>query len=147
MNTDRPRGLASIRKRIANAKSLIINDPYILSAPPKAIGTRQYVMELLDILPSSLDSLILIYSKDINPGVWILLKERCPEKIQIQTVQDHNVHDRVWIIDFSSGFTVGTSFNSLGSKISFINPLPVADFQNCLKYFEDLLSRKIQILN
>jgi hypothetical protein len=40
------------------------------------------------------------------------------------------LHDRVWIIDFKRGFTTGTSLNSIGTKVSFINEMSDNDFND-----------------
>jgi hypothetical protein len=37
------------------------------------------------------------------------------------------LHDRVWIADHERAFTVGTSFNGIGSRCAFILELPSED--------------------
>jgi hypothetical protein len=54
--------------------------------------------------------------------------------VNIRYFDFKTIHDRVWIINENNAFTTGTSFNSIGSKLSFISELNDEDFKAFLNH-------------
>ncbi len=46
------------------------------------------------------------------------------------------IHDRVWIVEGRKAFVVGTSFQGIGNKFSFILDLPNEDLEKFNIYLE-----------
>jgi hypothetical protein len=114
---------------------LVICDPYILSV--HGDDEASYIDVLLTILPSTLSNLVFVYSKKININIIKAIEEKLPT-INILSLPLEKLHDRVWIINSSRAFTTGTSLNSIGNKLSFINDLSDEDFNS----FWDFLTQQ-----
>jgi hypothetical protein len=82
--------------------------------------------------------LVFVYSRRININIIQALEVKLPAT-NILSLPLEKLHDRVWIINSSRAFTTGTSLNSIGNKLCFINDLPDEDF----KSFWDFLTQQL----
>lgn len=164
MQKSREDALKSLKKRITNAKSLIICDPYILSSGKGP--DEDYVKELVDILPETLETLALVHSnKKANGKLLEELENAIDEKmngndgiegestehiqgkkIEVHIFENDTIHDRVWIIDSKQAFVTGTSFNSIGYQLSFILKLDKDDFLGFFEYLKTNLNGDFVLL-
>lgn len=117
-------------------------DPYIFSG--SANNATSIAAEFMSSLQSSVTHVHFIYDggKVTNKIKKIILEKCSNRHIHVSVQATDAVHDRVWIADRREGIIVGTSFNGLGRKISFLVPLPPADFREFLNCLDTLgLSR------
>jgi len=122
--------LHSLKNRVRDATSLVICDPYILTSTNRQ-EEAEYVRELLGILPQNLANLVLVFSDTReNLGLRTILEAECPKHIKIHYLECDEIHDRVWIVNSSKAFVTGTSFNSIGYRLSFIIDLSKKDFDS-----------------
>lgn len=113
---------------MAEARELTICDPYLLQ-PYSAAPPKEYVDTLLSVLPSTLKNLeLFIKPRARNRDVAELFNHACLDRgIRVTAQKTELLHDRVWIADYEHAYTVGTSFNGLGTRCAFILPLPTED--------------------
>jgi hypothetical protein len=131
MNNSRKEAILSLKRRLEGAITLIICDLYILS--PRGDGD-EYKNELYEILPSTLKFLSLVCpSNKVNHEFLDMVRFELPA-VNIRYFDFKTIHDRVWIINENNAFTTGTSFNSIGSKLSFISELNDEDFEAFLNH-------------
>jgi len=135
MNISRDEAVLSLSRRVIDARTLIICDPYILNC--KETETENYLTNLGTIFPPSLKSTLLIFDPNkFKAAMLSKLLEYFPDK-NIKAQKCDDIHDRVWIINGNSAFTTGTSLNSIGYKLSFIQDLPVKDFNSFWDFLVD----------
>ena len=147
MNITRQSALLSISNRIKDATSLIIYDPYIF---PKRTN-ENYLAELISVFPENLLTLLFIYQKNkFNEELRDKFQEECPDHIEAHYFESSNpryrMHDRVWIVNGNEAFTTGSSFNSIGKNVSFMNQLPSEDLQSLLKLLVNEFGTKFKEL-
>lgn len=119
-----------------DVQHITICDPYFL-LPARHKPVVDYATELDQVFPDSLRSLELFVKPSTRDGeVGDLLNAFCEaHNIAVAVYETNEIHDRIWIKDTFSAYIVGTSFNGLGHKFSFILPLPNED----LKQFQQEL--------
>lgn len=129
MNYSREKALKSLKERVRDAKTLVICDPYILKAS-RGEDPREYVRQLREILPEGLTRLAFVNAQsEENPLFKEVIFPVFSKDFSVRAFKCDQIHDRVWIINNSSAFVTGTSFNSIGYRLSFINNLDKDDFQ------------------
>ncbi len=130
MNRSRELALLSLKNRVKDAKTLVICDPYILTIR-EGDDPEDYVRQLREVLPESLSKLVLVHSqKKENPLMREVIIHTFPNSLPVHTFTCSSIHDRVWIVDNKSAFVTGTSFNSIGYRLSFIYDLNRDDFKD-----------------
>lgn len=136
MNKNLEDALRSLKTRLEKARHITICDPYILHVR-RDDNLREYVDRLISVFPDSLVSLTFIHS-DNNPDQQLLdeITQKLPH-VNVRHFYTREIHDRVWMIDSKRAFTTGTSFNSIGTRVSFINYLNDDDF----KAFQEILKQ------
>lgn len=129
MNYSREKALGSLKDRIKDAKTLVICDPYILTISKKE-DPHEYVRELGAILPEGLNKIAFVHSQsEDNPLFNDILFPVFSTSFHVKAFKCDKIHDRVWIVNNKSAFATGTSFNSIGYRLSFINDLDPSDFK------------------
>jgi hypothetical protein len=136
MNRNLEAALQSLKNRLGGASNIIICDPYILSEGKHG---NNYADLMLRVFPVSLESLTFI-DGDKHPNEQLLLKikQKLPQ-VKVCRIFCNEIHDRVWIIDSKRGFIAGTSFNSIGTKVSFINDMSDNDFNAFWKLLNQIV--------
>jgi len=130
MNRSRELALLSLRNRVKNAKTLVICDPYILTIR-EGDDPEDYVHQLREVLPESLSKLVLVHSQTKeNHLMREIIIHTFPNSLPVHIFKCSAIHDRVWIVDNKSAFVTGTSFNSIGYRLSFIIDLDKDDFKD-----------------
>ncbi|MEM7727300.1 MAG: hypothetical protein AAF208_13170 [Cyanobacteria bacterium P01_A01_bin.45] len=127
-----------ITEFIDSATSIVICDPFFFHVP-KGCKAKEYVQEILSVLP--IDSLLELEIYHKNPGTQDGLKEfrkNIPSNILFHTFLTDVIHDRVWIVDNAKAYAVGTSFGGLGKRLSFILDLPTADLTEFKKHLDNI---------
>jgi hypothetical protein len=139
-------GVDLLKKRMANAKELIICDPYFFFYDPIHKSENEYVKEITSILPNKkLNDLTIYCKKPKSPSIIKNLKSQISPKVDCHVYAVNDIHDRVWIKDATRGLLVGTSFGGLGKKVTFIINLPKKDLVDFLELLDGLKSRNIPI--
>ncbi len=123
-----------MRSGFAGAKQLVICDPYFLlpnSKPSKA----DYLTGVASVIPKTVKAIELYVKPRMrNPEVADGFTKLCQDRgIKLTCRKTDEIHDRVWIVDSTRAFVVGTSFNGLGNKFAFILELPEEDRRNFIK--------------
>ena len=117
----------ALKSRLRNAEKLMICDPYIFNVPQDTTNA-EYVRRFLSALPmKTLHHLEIVYSDRKSPSIIQELRKRLPTSVKLQLSVDESIHDRVWVVNDSKAFVVGTSFGGIGKKIAFILDLPDDD--------------------
>jgi hypothetical protein len=128
----------ALKAKLRDAQKLIICDPYVFVIPQDTTET-EYVKQLLSILPmNTLRVLEIAYSGRKSPRVVQELKKQIPASVSLKLLIDGSLHDRVWIVNDSRAFIVGTSFGSIGKKVAFIIDLPDDDFVTFKKHITNI---------
>ncbi|MDA8361728.1 MAG: hypothetical protein M0Z44_07020 [Gammaproteobacteria bacterium] len=118
----------------SGAKQLVICDPYFLLSNSKA-STEGYLACVKDVIPKTVEAIELFVKprkRDVKvaEGFTKLCQDR---GIRLTCRKTEELHDRVWIVDYTRAFVVGASFNGLGNKYTFILELPEEDRRNFIK--------------
>lgn len=123
------------------AQHITICDPFFLQLPPKAMSIPDYVAALGSIFPEKMRSLeLFVGSRKRTTGVADGINSLCKERsIRISCFKTDDIHDRVWIADYERAYSVGTSFNGLGNKGSFILQLPDEDKR---RFIQEITARR-----
>ena len=126
--TARQQALAHLSDNLGGARHLTICDPYLLSSPGR-ISCEDYVNGIESALPQTLRAVEIfskrgVRNKDVADRLNQMFRRR---DIRVRIYKTDDIHDRVWIKDSLEAFSIGTSFNGLGSKFAFILPLPPSD--------------------
>ena len=116
------------------------SSPQQAGGHPGKSSNDNYLSELISVFPEKLSTLILFYSKDrCNQELRDKFIEKCSNCFDIYYFECKNsmrqMHDRIWIVNDETSFSTGTSFNSIGSNVSFMNALPADDLYS----FKELL--------
>jgi hypothetical protein len=135
-------GIAQLRNFTAGATDLIVVDPYFVK-PRRGIGTAGHVRLIVDTtdLPSGhLNRLRVVNSwwHHDSDVVSSLSAECARYGCELGYKQTNDIHDRVWVKDMREAMAVGTSLNSVGSRLAFALKLPDDDLQ----YLLELLHRR-----
>jgi hypothetical protein len=132
----------SIERRLKGAKSLLITDPYFFTTA-KGLTDEEYVEELLGVLPcGTLGKLIIIYQEQKKSSAINCFKNTLPKSIDLVLITDDSIHDRVWMVDWKKAYSVGTSFNGIGKKLTFISRLSKQDLIDFMAYLKDLSEKR-----
>jgi hypothetical protein len=132
-------GKKSIKRRISNARELIICDPYIFYN--HLIAENEYINQIISILPiKNLQELTIFCKLPRSSTIINKFNKELPPNVLCQIYKVDDVHDRVWIKDSSKGFIVGTSFGGIGKKITFILNLPKRDLEEFLQLLVEIKS-------
>lgn len=143
LDTDRK----DIRRWLVGATRLTIADPYffLFGGPNKAFKNRQeYTDWQLKFMPNTLKQLEIFHLPRPTKGLYSPISNYCKTKgIVFKTFSTKAIHDRVLIKDASQGRVIGTSFNSLGSKIGFVLDLPEDDLKQFRQALHDIKSNSL----
>lgn len=135
----RQNGLKGIRDFTREATELLIIDPYIFSGGKSK--SKAYIEEFKRssrIDNSSVKRIHIIYcSKYDNRAIKTGIKKIAQQNnCTITSFDTDKIHDRIWIKNQSEAIVVGTSFNGLGDRLSFILELPKYDMYELLDYLK-----------
>lgn len=103
---------------LSNEDIIVIIDPYLF---PKN-STDEYVDYLIDSLNRLNFSKLIIITN--NKSFDVSTFENVKSQLYSENISIYfsdNYHDRFWISDCGKGFTIGTSLNGVGKKISRIS--------------------------
>lgn len=139
-NPNKTKAKQPLKELLNGAKTLLINDPYFFSVPLN-INEEDYIKELLEILPlTTIEKITIIHQKTKHNSYAInIFESSIPKNIAIFRVIDDSIHDRVWLIDDTKAYLVGTSIGGIGNKLAFILPLPEEDIINIKSWFKRIL--------
>ncbi|WP_257178697.1 MULTISPECIES: hypothetical protein [Bradyrhizobium] len=137
----RQQALAHLNDSLGGARHLTICDPYLLSSPGR-ISSEEYVNGIESALPQTLRAVEIfskrgVRNKDIADRLNQMFRRR---DIRVRIYKTEDIHDRVWIKDSLEAYSIGTSFNGLGNKFTFILPLPSSDVRPFLSEIQILRS-------
>jgi hypothetical protein len=139
-----------LKKCLLGAKVLTICDPYFLQPYGKA-QVQEYLEAITEVIPLKLPRIeLFIRSEKRNPKVAEGLNEFCRNrepKIKIKCYETEEIHDRIWMVDYDKAYVVGTSFNGVGNKWSFILDLPKEDTQKFIKELKEVRSNSTNSSN
>ena len=139
-DSERNKAVKHLKEKTSGAKHIIICDPYFLKPKNGKDGAEQTAREFLDILPLTLDALDIYVKPRIRDPKFTqyLNKGLSDRSIRLIVKKTDKIHDRVWIKDHDQAFIVGTSFNGLGNKCTFILDLPPEDKRQFLASLYEL---------
>ena len=126
--TARHNALTHINECLEGAQHLTICDPFFLQSK---MTPESYAEAVETVLPQTLKSLE-IFSRGGRRDKLITnaLNQMFKRKgLKVNSYKVDDIHDRVWIKNYSNAYSVGTSFNGLGNKCAFILPLPPGDLR------------------
>jgi hypothetical protein len=134
-------GVAQLQQFTAGARELILIDPYLVK-PRRGEGKAEYVQWLSDC--TNLGARTLKRMRIVNSwwhhdaDVLSRLSAEClRHRCELSHKQTNDIHDRVWIKDNKEAIAIGSSLNSVGSRLAFALTLPDSD----LRYLLDFLRR------
>lgn len=135
---ERNKSIKTVRSQLSGAIRLTICDPYIFELP-KETSEQKYIKEFISVLPLATLQYVDIfcrasYSEDVSKGIKSELKRH---NIEVAIYTDNSIHDRVWMVNSTEAFLVGTSFGGIGNKVAFILDLPKED----VKIFKSYLNK------
>jgi hypothetical protein len=115
-----------------SAEKLTICDPYFLC---KIKDVDSYLKNIDMVIPTTVKAIDLYINKSkCDTDVQKAFNNLCQKRsIKLTCLNTDKIHDRVWIIDSSRAFIVGTSFNGIGKRITFILALPETDKVDFIK--------------
>ncbi|MGM8063212.1 hypothetical protein [Vogesella indigofera] len=119
---------------LSGARQLTICDPYFLQ-PYGRMPKANYVAAIKDVIPKQVSQIeLFVKPRKRDAEVAEGFNEFCKERsIKLTCRRTDAIHDRVWIVDSSRAYVVGTSFNGLGNKCAFILDLPDEDMRGFFK--------------
>jgi hypothetical protein len=124
---ERASALRKLSERLQDAKTLTICDLYFLVPTRNVMDMDELMMVLplttlreLEIVCSERNRLYS-YQAENN------LRFRLEPRINIQIFRSDSIHDRIWIVDGNKAYSVGTSFNGIGGKLSLLLDVPDSD--------------------
>jgi hypothetical protein len=131
-----------LREVINKAKKLLIADPFFFHVPMD-LSDDVYIEKLLETLPlSTLLEITVIYTKPKRNTALPLFQSKIPKEVKFIPIENDSIHDRVWVVDDKKAYIVGTSFNGIGKKLSFILSLPDEDLNDFNDYLETAVNKK-----
>jgi hypothetical protein len=124
-------GIKHLKDWIGSSTALTIADPYFLRNT-RSTTILQYADSITDLLPVSLKCLELFVGPKVvkyqKPAIVTWFNELCVTRgIKLSVYHQEHLHDRVWINDAKKPLVVGTSFNGLGNKCTFLLALDDSD--------------------
>lgn len=133
---------------VSNKDIIVIIDQYLFSKN----SNDEYVNYLIDSLNNlNFSKLIIITNnKSFDESIFENVKSQLYSE-NISIYFSDNYHDRFWISDCGKGFTIGTSLNGVGKKISRISFLEddevIELLDNINKYFnfQDVIIRDLNM--
>lgn len=139
-NDEKEKALNYLSQKLLGAEYLVICDPFLLSYKAKNFTQTKlenFANELVAIIPDSVQKIDFFTKPNSrNPIFAKALNDKLRQKnISICSYKTDDIHDRVWIVNHQKAFIVGTSFNGLANKCSFILDLPSED----LMFFQQKL--------
>lgn len=118
---------------LVGAKELTVVDPYFFSFSQQNKifhSQEKYVAWLIDLIPMGLENLEVFHLPRCNKDILDRIKDNCKRKsVALQAWETTEIHDRVLIRNGEEAKVVGTSFNGLGNKFSFVLDLPAEDLE------------------
>jgi hypothetical protein len=131
--TARADALSYLNRCLEGSRQLTICDPFFLCSI-RATSPDDYVAAIESVLPQTLKSLDIFSGRRrrdalVAKGLNQMFKRK---GIRVNCYKTDDIHDRVWIKNYSEAYSVGTSFNGLGNKCAFILPLPSDDLRGFL---------------
>ena len=135
-------GVAQLRNFTVGAKELIVVDPYFVK-PRRGMDTERHVRliaDTTDLHSGHLNRLSVVNSwwHHDSDVVFALSAECARYGCELGYKQTNDIHDRVLAKDKKEALAVGTSLNSVGSRLAFALRLPHED----LEYLLELLHRR-----
>lgn len=128
-----------LRSIEVSGSPLVIIDPYFFCV--SSSEEQEYSSTILDLIRSSEASEVRIITK---PGYSLAISKRIIEMlrglgIQCTLTENNDFHDRFWLSpDKRCGFSMGTSLNGFGKRISCIQHLKSNDVRDILGIIDEL---------
>jgi hypothetical protein len=131
---ERKKGVKHLSDWMNNPTEITITDPYFIKNSG-AISEADYKNSLQGLLPYSLKKIELFVGtktqKYQKPSIVNWFNQLCATRgIQLEVFHQEEVHDRVWLKNGNDALVVGTSFNGIGNKCTFLLNLDEDDTAN-----------------
>lgn len=136
---DKSKGYKELRDFTRGAERVIVVDPYFYTVEKSAVSEHvEYLKKSLWI--GNIRQLHVVYSAKQNgktSAAQSALKIACIDAgCRYSEKHTNEIHDRIWIADRKRAVVVGTSFNGIGNRLSFILELPDADLNFLLEFLD-----------
>jgi hypothetical protein len=121
----------------ANAKRLVVADPYFFACKNSQIDELKQVLKSVIDLSSARLQTVTVFSDPRHDQTLVVNWYRNEAGGRLRHHPTDRVHDRVWAKDGPEGILVGTSLMGLGRRLAFSLPLPATDLREFLTFLDD----------